>query len=142
MRFALTCMGLLIAATTASAETRDRDARKMAECGFLTLTAVQEMQGEENRPPFYDDFVRNVVDFTNLYYAMSQSDRPVSGERVSNEMLQKIVDVGKQEHRLRLSAMSKENAIRLSNRMLRDCTTDLADLIARVDAAKAPESAR
>ena len=131
---------LVVFASGASAETRDQQARKMAECGFLTLTAVQEMRAQSERPAFYQDFVRNVVDFTNLYYVMSRRDRLVDGNGVNDEMLQTMAGVGQEAHLTRVLAMSRENAAKLSNRLLRDCAQDLSQIIAEIDAAKSPST--
>ena len=140
MKQVLSGLLLAVVASTANAQTSDQRAQKMAECGFLTMSAVQEMRALPEKPDFYQDFVVSVVDFTNLYYAYSQRDRLVEGYRINDEMLNAMAAVGKEAVRKRTLAMSRENAVKLSNRLLRDCAADLKDILARIDAAKASRS--
>ena len=140
MKQVLSGLLLAVVASTANAQTSDQRALKMAECGFLTMSAVQEMRALPEKPDFYQDFVVSVVDFTNLYYAYSQRDRLVEGNRINDEMLNAMAAVGQEAVRKRTLAMSRENAVKLSNRLLRDCAADLKDILARIDAAKASRS--
>lgn len=109
----------------ANAAAPDERAREIAECGYLAHIAVQQMRDKPDRPAVYDDVVRDVVDFTNLYYLISRTERPHDKNSITFDMLMKMATVGENVHSRRTLAMSPKNALRLSNRILDDCRTDL-----------------
>lgn len=100
--------------------------REMAECGYLAHVAVEQMKKRDTRPEIYDDVVGNVIDFTNLYYLLSDTPRPWDEPGITAEMLVTVVNRGRDIHNKRTLAMSPQNALRLSNRVLSDCRADLS----------------
>ena len=108
----------------------------MAECGYLAVLAADTATGEERTK-----LVRDVVDFTNLFYAYSELERPVAGRTVSADMLERVSEAGFAVHARRLTAISEVNALRLSNHILATCRADLNLLIVklRADAGLPPQ---
>lgn len=116
---------LVLLGLPAKAAAPDARAREIAECGYLAHIAVQQMRNKSERPAVYDDVVRDVVDFTNLYYLISRTERPHDKNNITFDMLMKMATVGADVHTRRTLAMNPGNALRLSNRILNDCRTDL-----------------
>lgn len=110
-----------VMAAQAHGATNEERARAMAECGYLTAVVADQVR---KTSPEYDVLVREVVDFTNLFFAFS-GKQVSSTSRVTLAMLSHMTEIGYLVHERRLTAISERNAIRLSNRILQDCRTDL-----------------
>lgn len=120
------CVGAAVAAPA------DDRAREMAECGYLAHVAVEQMKALPERPEVFDQVVRDVVDFTNLYYHLADIDRPTKGDGINGQMLFETARVGKRIHDARTRAMSPKNALKLSNTVLNTCRADLAILAGKL----------
>jgi len=119
------CFAYYVCVGSALAATSDERAREMAECGYLAHMAVQQMKTLPDRPAVYDDVVTDVIDFINLYYHLSDLEKPVDGLGINGEMLYVTANAGKAIHDARTRAMSPQNALKLSNRVLDTCRSDL-----------------
>ena len=120
----------------ANAATREERAREMAECGYLAVLAAGSAEGAERT-----SLVKDAVDFTNLFYAYSDLERPIQGQGITADMLDHVSEAGFAVHARRLTAISEANALRLSNRILTTCRMDLELLIVklRADAGLPPQ---
>ena len=136
LRIFVSLLFSILLAQPASASTREERAREMAECGYLAVLAAEDAAG-----PLRRDLVSDIADFTNLFCAYARIDRPVTGQGVSSDMLGRLVTEGRALHARRLTAMSPQNALRLSNRMLQTCRSDLSLLVLkmRTEAGLSPQ---
>lgn len=100
-------------------------ATELAECGYLSHRLVMEMQGRNDLGAAYNNAVRDVIDFTNLYYIVDGRPRPTAGPRITSQMLTRITQVGSRVHHARVRAMDDANALKLSNTVLATCQSDL-----------------
>lgn len=118
----------VLLAQPASASTREEQAREMAECGYLAVIAAEDAKGTLRQ-----NLVREVADFTNLYYAFAQIERPTHNSAgISMEMLKRMIEDGRSLHARRLAGMSQKNALRLSNGLLDTCRADLSMFAAKM----------
>lgn len=119
------CAYLICVFPSVAAAQGDR-AGYYAECGFLAHVAVEQMK-KRDAPSSDIRSVRNdVVAFTQMYYRAAAQPVPHTGSGISYEMLQTIVNAGVKVHKRRISGISDQNALRLSNRVLDDCRSDWA----------------
>jgi len=105
----------------------------MAECGYLASLAVEQLSNQPDQRVLFEDVVRDVVDFTNLYYIMSQIQPLATDGTITNEMLLKVTAEGKLIHDRRTSSMSPKNALSLSNKVLSNCRADLSSVYQKLD---------
>ena len=118
----------MLCVTPALAQIPREQARQVAECGYLATLAVEQLANAPDRKELFEDVVQNVVDFTSLYFLMSQGVSPTTDGTITNDMLLEVAAIGKAEHDRRISSMSRQNALRLSNRVLQDCRSDLQEM--------------
>lgn len=120
------CFAYVICVGSAVAATTDDRANEMAECGYLAHMAVEQMKKLPERPQVYDQVVREVVTFTSLFHHLKGEDTVLGDAPITGAMLFETARVGKSVHDDRTRAMSPQNALRLSNRVLNMCRSDLA----------------
>lgn len=132
MIFRSLCCAYLLFFSASVAQGESRRALEMAECGYLTALVVEQMSELDPKPEALDEVIQDVVDFTNLYYVISNRDRPAKGNGITFEMYRVVTDEGRAIHERRIAAISEKNSLKLSNKVLQQCRTDLRLLGAKL----------
>lgn len=115
-------IGLLGAVPSAEAQAELQKTRDVAECGYLSLMALAQHREAKSPKSTTEKIYRDTLQFAGLYSALSG----VAKSTVSNENVVEMAKLGEAIHKAKIRAMSSENALRLSNRVLETCRFDLA----------------
>ena len=120
------CFAYLLFFSAAFAQTPDKEARAIAQCGYLAFIAAEQLQDSGAQPERLDEMVADIVDFTAIFTALTARDNTGDVAEFTTEQLVAMTRTGQEVHSLRIRSMSEKNAVRLSNRILSDCRQDLA----------------
>ena len=127
------CFAYVLCFDVAMAQSQSLRAVEMAECGYVSALAAQQLQGQPEREGDLDKVVSYVVDFTNLYYALRGKDVLQQGEGITQDMYRETTEKGRVLFERRISAMSRENATKLANTLLVTCQEDLLELAKKIN---------
>ena len=127
------CFAYMLCFDVAMAQGQSLRAVEMAECGYVSALAAQQLQGQPERKDDLNTVVSYVVDFTNLYYALSGKEGLQEGERITQEMYRETTERGRIRFEERIGSMSRKNATKLANTMLVNCQEDLFELAKKIN---------